>query len=121
MGLLDGDIKNVVHNAASGVFLDYKVIDPNEGSYNSDTQQFEGGGAPNTYNCKGITEDYSVHERQESNIQENDRKIILLAGSIPVQPKQGWEVEDNEGNGYEIVGPIKKDPAGATYIIQGRI
>ena len=121
MGLLDGDIKNSVFNAAQGVFLDFTVRNPNQGTYDKDAQAFTGGGAPTSYPCKGIVEDYTDRERAESNITEKDRKILLLAGSISVKPKQGWEVEDNNGNKYEIVGPIKTDPAGATYQIQGRL
>lgn len=121
MGLLDGGIKDITHGALKDIMLDFKVRNPNQGTYDKDAQAFTGGTTPTPYDCKGIVEDYSDREREDSNITEKDRKILLLAGSIPVKPKQGWEVEDNEGNKYEIVGPVKQDPAGATYEIQGRL
>lgn len=121
MGLLDGDIKASVFQAAQSVFLDFVVRNPNQGTYDKDAQAFTGSSTPTSYTCKGIVEDYTNREREESNITEKDRKILILAGSISVMPKQGWEVEDNDGNKYEIVGPIKTDPAGATYQIQGRL
>lgn len=120
MGLLDGQIKATIFNAARSTFLDYTVRNPNQGTYDKNTQAFTGGAAPTSYPCKGITEEYTDRERENSSITEKDRKIIILAGSIPVMPKLGWEVEDDNGNKYEIVGPVKTDPAGATYTIQGR-
>lgn len=76
---------------------------------------------PTDYTCKGFVEDYTDKQMDGSIIQSGDRKIILIGDSI--QSGVVPDVNDTitiEDRAYKIVGPIKRDPAKATYTCQGR-
>lgn len=120
MGLLDGGIAATVYAAMKDLFLDFtlikdtKVADPNipwEPVDSADTE----------YSCKAVVLEYSERELETENVQQGDRKILILANSISVQPAIGDRIKGaSDSRQYEIVSPIKTDPARATYECQGR-
>ena len=72
------------------------------------------------YACRGIADDYSDHSIDGTIILVGDRKILLIgnsiAGGIVPQQNDGITIE---GVRYTIIN-IKRDPAAATYLCQGR-
>lgn len=75
-----------------------------------------------THSCRGFVEDYTDRELKDGkDIQASDRKILIIGDSIKpaAVPEKGDEIAI-EGGTYRIVGPVKRDPASATYVCQGR-
>lgn len=81
------------------------------------------GGSTTTHAFQGIIEFYRDNEVDNELILHEDRKILIKALSIvpPVVPKKGMRVtmEDDEGV-YQVVR-VNRDPATATYTVQGRL
>ena len=70
--------------------------------------------------ARGIVEDYSAGQVNGTLIQKDDRKVLLLGGSISggVVPKPGDQVTI-QGLTYNVVD-VDSDPANATYVLQAR-
>ncbi len=70
--------------------------------------------------CRGIQDDYNENEIDGDLVRVGDRKILLIGNSIAelVVPKPNDEVTI-EGRRYTVVR-VKRDPAAATYLCQGR-
>lgn len=81
----------------------------------------EGGLTEKSYSCKGVISDYSDLQVDGTVIQTGDRRIVLLAGSLPsnISPDTGDFIEI-EGGKSTIV-QVFRDPAGATYTCQTRV
>lgn len=73
------------------------------------------------YAAKGVVDDYSDREVDGTNIRVGDRRVLLLASTIASAqvPDQGDAITI-EGTRYEVVGPVKRDPAAAMYLCQVR-
>jgi hypothetical protein len=71
------------------------------------------------YTGKGFVDDYKDSEIDGTNIKQGDRKVVILGASITVVPTVGDTVTV-EGETRTITGPVKRDPAGATYECQSR-
>lgn len=73
------------------------------------------------YTCRGFIDEYTDKQMDGTIIKSGDRKIVLIGDSI-----QGGAVPDVddfitiEGRRFQIVGPVKRDPAKAAYECQGR-
>lgn len=115
MSILD-DLPGEIAEALDDVFRDAELIVP--GGRVSDGQ----GGWINTqaarYPCKALVDDYSDYRRLASGIPANDRKIIVLAHGLPVEPKVGQKI-NAEGRDWQIIG-LGRDPAAATFELQAR-
>lgn len=113
MGLLDGGIRDIVGNALTGVFLDFTLIQvsktkakPWEATDNVETET----------RIKAINASFKYHEIDGTNIKQTDRKVIILAKDLSVVPKVGDMLQqDGESDRYQIISPVLKDAAGATY------
>ncbi len=82
-----------------------------------------GGTNPTTtsFAAQGIVADYSAYSIAESLVKAGDRKVRLFGSTIA----GGAVPETNdritiEGTTFTIIGPVGRDPAGATYICQCR-
>lgn len=119
MGLLDGGIKKIVGNALTGIFLDFTII---QKSYTTPTNPWESGTESETETaCKAIVTKFKYYEIDGEKVRAEDRKIIILAQDLAVIPKDGDYIKANtDSRRYLVIGDVKKDPAGATYIVQGR-
>lgn len=73
------------------------------------------------YACKGIVDGYSHREIDGERIKAGDMEILLLGNSIAggVTPEPDDDVTI-EGVKYRITGPVRRDPAGATFTCNGR-
>lgn len=71
---------------------------------------------------RGFIDDYSERLVDGTVVQRGDKKITLIGDTFtgfPV-PKPGDKVTI-EGSQFRIVGPVKRDPAAATYECQCRV
>ena len=68
---------------------------------------------------RGLVEDYSDFARASGDIPVTDRKILLLGQALKNNPPIPGDSVDIEGRRYRVIS-VKRDPAGATYTIQGR-
>lgn len=68
---------------------------------------------------KGFIDDYEDSRVDGTIIKHGDRIVNILGASISVTPTIGDAVVI-EGKTWEIVGPVKRDPAGAMYECQVR-
>lgn len=78
--------------------------------------------ADSTHTAKGMISDFTPIEFQTSQLLEaGDRKVLLVAESItsPAEPGSG-DVVTIEGGTYRVARVLKRDPAGATYVLQVR-
>lgn len=74
-----------------------------------------------TYSCRGFVEDYRDSQIDGTIVEKGDRMIVLIGDSIADGAVPA--VDDKvtiEGRTYTIVGPVKRDPAAATYTLQVR-
>lgn len=115
MSILD-DLPDVIAEALDDVFRPAVLLVP--GSKVSDGQGGWKPGPAVEYPCKALVDDYSDMRRATSGIQTNDRKIIILAASVSVQPAVGHAIRA-EGRDWQIIS-LSRDPAAATWECQGR-
>lgn len=71
------------------------------------------------YACKGIVENYSDYAIANSLVDAQDRKILILATSLAIEPTDGDEVTIR-GETYRVLPPVKTDPAKAVWELRGR-
>lgn len=75
-------------------------------------------GEPTSHPCKALVDDYSDFRRSSAGIPATDRKIIILAASLSVEPAVGHTITA-EGRDWQIIA-LTRDPAVATWEVQGR-
>lgn len=115
MSILD-DLPVVIAEALDDAFRPAMLLAP--GNKVSDGQGGWKPGPAVEYPCKALVDDYSYMRRATPGIPANDRKIIILAASLSVQPAIGHAIRA-EGRDWQIIG-LSRDPAAATWEAQGR-
>lgn len=134
MSLFGEDIAGLISDALNGELLDATLTrTTNSGTYNSQTDTYSGGSTPTTYTTQGIVEQYDISlmqtgdlgKRHKGLIQTNDRKILLLAEPLGVEPSPGDNNQPPDqitidGKTFTVIS-VAKDPASATYEVQGRL
>ena len=115
MSILD-DLPAEIAHALGDVFREGVLKVP--GARNSDGQGGWISSAPSSHPCKALVDDFSDYRRQANGIPANDRKIIILAATVAVEPKVGHTI-NAEGRDWQIVSLVR-DPARATYEVQAR-
>jgi hypothetical protein len=75
-----------------------------------------------THTARGMISDFDPNEFSSSQLLEaGDRKVLLVAESItPTAEPEGGDTIQIEGATYRIARVLKRDPAGATYVLQVR-
>lgn len=81
------------------------------GTYDTATGTITGAGTPVTETVRGVFIEYMAEYINNTTILSNDRKLLLRAKDIPVEPKLGDTVGD-----MKIVGPVRKIQSGDTVI-----
>lgn len=125
MGILDG-VKEDTFAAFAKDFRDAVLIKPSDVKVSNGQGGWTTMGSPVRTGCKALVVDYDNFTRSSTGIPTKDRKIIILAGSLPdgVIPAEKDEIEavdpaaGNAPRTYSIVG-VSGDPAGAIYRVQG--
>lgn len=74
-------------------------------------------GSVQTFGFEGIREDLSALYAAQAGIPTTDCKVLGIAGSCEVTPKQGDQVSI-EGAWYQCRAVMEIDPAGATWSLQ---
>lgn len=117
MSILD-DLPGEIAEALDDVFRSATLKTP--GTPTSDGQGGWIPGSPTSKTCKALVEDYSDFRRHALGIPATDRKIIVLAASIQdgAEPKPGNAI-NIESRDWSIIA-VSRDPAAATYEVQGR-
>lgn len=115
------DIAAEVHKEVSKGLLDATLHSIVPGTPGAD---LTAGNNPVTtdHACKGFVDEYSEKLVDGNRIRAGDKKILLIGNSInggATVPKAGDGVTI-EGERYDIVGVPQRDPAAATYVLQGR-
>lgn len=74
-----------------------------------------------SHTCEGIVDMYKDFFIDGERVRTEDRKILIIAESITpaVDPKPGDDVTI-EGTTYAVVGTPERDPAAASWVLQGR-
>lgn len=78
--------------------------------------------ADSEHTARGLISDFDPREVAESQlIEAGDRKVLLVAESIVprVEPGSG-DVITIEGGTYRVARVLKRDPAGATFVLSVR-
>lgn len=116
------DIASELHSAFAGGLLPATLARTAPGTRNPSA--LAGGttvGATTaTYPCEGICDSYTQREIDGTRVRIGDRKILLLAKSLPdaVDPQPGDSITI-EGRAWSVVN-VDRDPAAATFTCQGR-
>lgn len=117
---LSGSLATTINRAMSSLFLDatYTEDTPSVGS--PDVDSFD---PPppisTTYTCKAIVESYSERFRLDGLVEQNDRKVLILAKSLAVVPKAGGRVTIS-GITFTAI-EVTTDPATAVWEVRGRM
>lgn len=125
MSLLD-PIPGIVASALAPIFKPAQLIPPGVATSDGQGGETYAEGAP--VPCLALGVDYNDAIRSLANgaIEINDRKLIIVRATLPIgtNPKRGWKVsaaiDGAEATEWLIVGPLKADPAGATFEAQLR-
>lgn len=120
MGLLDGDLKNIIGNAADFLFL-RATLYREAVTQSSPSEPWKGGtvGAPVSYACKAIREEYSERFRLDGTVKAGDVKIIVLAKSCPTEPLVN-DIIQITGDRKRTIISVATDPANAVWELQAR-
>lgn len=120
MSLFGIEINQIVSDALDGQLKTATLTRENKGTYDAPTDTYSGASADSTFTTEGIVESYSDRLISEGVVQQNDRKILLIAKKLGTTPKAGDTITI-ESVDHTIVGVPERDPASATWIVQGRI
>lgn len=120
--LFGANISGVLAQALGPGLLPATLIKVTEGSV--DPNNITGpkiGGGEVSYSCRGFIEDYNDSLIDGTRIEQGDKKVMLLGDTIASGkiPEQSDRVVI-EGIDRVIIGPVKRDPDAATYILQVR-
>lgn len=113
------EIDQLVSDSLTDQLLTATLTRENPGTYDPITDSYTGGGADSTFTTEGIVESYSDKMIAEGLVEQNDRKILLIAKPLGTTPKAGDTITI-ESEIYTVVGVPERDPASATWMVQGR-
>ena len=114
MDLLQGGIKNIVHDALKDIAEDLTIHRALDAVSNG-----RGGWitTPEEVPAKGFMTDYNDFQRL-AGMPETDREITVIAGSFEGEINRQDKI-NMRGDNYEVIN-VKKAPAQATYVLQVR-
>jgi hypothetical protein len=78
--------------------------------------------ADTVHTARGMISNFDPNEFDSSQLLEaGDRKVFLIAESItPKAEPEGGDTVEIEGGVYRVARVLKREPAGATYVLQVR-
>lgn len=112
---LEAQIKKAIYQGFRGKLL--KGTLRREQPSSVDTLGDEVQGAPATYSFEGIRENFDAAYAAKAGIPVTDVKILIIAGSISVEPKQNDKVQIR-GAWHQVRRILAIDPASASYSLQ---
>lgn len=102
----------------SGIFLDATLTRVTIASPSPDAPFDPVATTTTTYTCKAIHEEFSLRDRADGTIEQRDRKVIILAGSLSVTPITDDSITIR-GERFKIMD-VTSDPALATWTCRAR-
>ena len=118
---LEGKIAATIGKAFASTFYACTVTRTTPGTPNPATPWEPTTPTVTVYTCKGMVDEYSDYAVANSLVEAKDRKILILATSLDIEPDHATDSVTIRGATYNIVPPVKIDPAMAVWEIQGRI
>lgn len=114
---LEGALAAQIYAGMRNLFLDatYTVDVPNTGSDPADPPA----PTPTDYPCKSMVEKYSDYYTKNGLVQDGDRKVLILANSLSVQPVANARLTIR-GITFTLT-KIETDPAQAVWECTGRM
>lgn len=116
---LEGALKRTIGKAFERVFLPATLQREEPGTPNPDAPWEPVVPITRSYPCRAIVETYSDFYRAQELVTESDRKVLVLAASLAVEPVAGDRVQIG-GKTYTVV-EIATDPAGATWTLRAMV
>ncbi|PHS61190.1 MAG: hypothetical protein COB09_18555 [Thalassobium sp.] len=121
MNLFDTDIAGLVGDAMKGNLLPAVLTKVVSGGRDPANRTKMLDATETAYGAEGFIESYTDLELNGTSIKRRDRKITLMAaliegGQIPMIGDTIFIEEET----WEIAGVPARDPAGATFVCQGR-
>lgn len=113
---LSGSLAKAVYRAAKGIFLDATLT---QVSVSGGAAYEPGSQTETAHACKVIVEAYSDHFKASGLIDQKDRKVLILAQSLSVTPKEGDKVTVS-GITFTAM-EVQTDPATAVWVVRGRM
>lgn len=113
--LLESAIKAQVAGAFKGLLLTGTLR--RESSSSVDSYGDPASPTAATYTFDGIRDNFSKAYAVAAGIPETDVRILVIAGSLSVTPKEEDQI-NIAGAWYEVRKVLEIDPAGATYTLQ---
>lgn len=119
INLLDGSIPKALTKALGTLFYDAVLIHDVYPAPNEETPWVKEAPVPQRYACKAAITSYSDYSLANSLVQVGDRKILILATTLLIEPAVTDRIEIR-GDTYTVVAPVKTDPVKAMWVAQGR-
>jgi hypothetical protein len=114
--ILEGALAKTIAKATGFIFLDASVTRATAATGGNAFEPTVGSAA--TYSCKAIVDTYSAYDRAQGLVDQTDRKVLILAATLSIQPKAGDAITIR-GETFTIVS-VMTDPAKAVWECQGR-
>lgn len=116
------DIASEINKAMGPGLLPLQLLRRTPGARTSGATTSGTNPTSKSYPCRGFTDSYSDSQFDGTLIRRGDRKVLILGASLPsgITPRPGDAVVVPSEGTYEVVGIPERDPAGATYVCQGR-
>ena len=119
MGLLDGELADIIGDAFADLFLTCTLTRDGTATGPAYDPTI---GAPTTYTCKAIVEDYVAGKVGLDQVDATDVNVLILATSLAVTPQPldriaipSHGVSGVIYGGSQGLKAVRKDPANATW------
>ncbi len=120
---LSGSLAKTIGKAMAGIFLDAVLIRDVVSDPDPVTPWVPGSNTPVNYPCKAIHEDWSSSYLAGGLVNAGDRKVLVLASTLAVEPAPGDRITIR-GETFTVVPQgsgqpaVSTDPARATWTLR---
>jgi hypothetical protein len=123
--VLAGSLARTIGGAMAGLFLPATLSRTTKASAAAATPWEPGAGTTKTYSCKAIHDTWEARYLAGGVVKASDRKIIILASSLPGITPEAGDVVTIRGEAFTIFSEgdmpaVQSDPALATWTCRGR-
>lgn len=122
---LAGSLAKTIGKAMSGLFLDAVLTRAVHAAPDPLEPWTPGTSTDTDYPCKAIHEEWSAYHRQGGLVLSSDRRVLVLASTVAVEPAPGDRITIR-GETFTIVEQgsgqpaVSTDPAKATWVLRCR-
>lgn len=116
------DIAGIIGNAMGGGLLPCTVYELSAGARTSGSLTAGPARSDVPHTARGFIEEWAINQIDGDIVRRGDKRITVLGATIA----GGYVPKDQdsiliEGNRYLIISIVERDPAAATYVLNGRI